>query len=734
MDVPRLIALHRVGRLASALWAALLAGGVVAAVPNSECMDCHEAELVAGGKGQPEQWVGVRAELFARSVHGQFDCVDCHEGITETPHDDDLPPVSCTDCHDGLGASHQFHPRIALEPMPAGRDTDCASCHGSHETLGVKDPEFAFTPARQTASCGQCHETEAQEYLGSAHAFRAGLKERIEPDCLTCHRENLSPGHSPLSPVELKLAEAKLCESCHVENAEVASKSIMGAKFVSSFDRSVHGAALAEGNAAAAGCVDCHGAHAMNKAAVGDAQVNRMNISSTCAKCHAEEAALYDSSVHATALARGNLDSADCTSCHGEHSIRRHTDPESPVHESNLAQQVCAECHNSVRLSRRYGLSSRTFQTFTDSYHGLAVRGGAVDVVNCASCHGDHAIKSQYDPTSSVHRDNLVQTCGQCHPGANTRFTVGAVHASESDRDSSPWLYWISTIYVWLIILVVGGMALHNLLDFVKKVRRKLAIQKGEIEEEHVAHRLYLRMTVHERLQHAVLVLSFTVLVITGFMLRYPEAWWVVAIRGLSDQAFEWRSLSHRIAGVVMVVAGVWHIAYLAFSPAGRKLCCDLLPRWRDVTDPIKVLRYNVGLAPTKPAFGRFSYIEKAEYWAMVWGTLLMTVTGIVLWFENTSMGYFTKLGFDISRTVHFYEAVLASLAIVVWHFYFVIFNPDIYPMNLSWLTGRMSEKEMLEEHPLHLAELKATEEAARKETGAADHETKPGAGPPPPA
>src|SRR5690606_16449680 len=137
----------------------------------------------------------------------------------------------------------------------------------------------------------------------------------------------------------------------------------------------------------------------------------------------------------------------------------------------------------------------------------------------------------------------------------------------------------------------------------------------------------------------------------TGFMLRYPEAWWVVAIRGISDQAFEWRSLSHRIAGVVMVVAGVWHLAYLAVSPAGRKLFFDLLPRWRDVTDPIKVLRYNVGLAPTKPAFGRFSYIEKAEYWAMVWGTLLMTLTGIILWFENTSMGYFTKLGFDISRT-----------------------------------------------------------------------------------
>jgi hypothetical protein len=89
----------------------------------------------------------------------------------------------------------------------------------------------------------------------------------------------------------------------------------------------------------------------------------------------------------------------------------------------------------------------------------------------------------------------------------------------------------------------------------------------------------------------------------------------------------------------------------------------------------------------------------------MMWGTFLMGVTGAILWFDNTSIGLLTKLGFDISRTIHFYEAVLATLAIIVWHFYFVIFNPDVYPMNLAWLTGRMSEREMIEEHPLELAE-----------------------------
>jgi formate dehydrogenase gamma subunit len=222
-----------------------------------------------------------------------------------------------------------------------------------------------------------------------------------------------------------------------------------------------------------------------------------------------------------------------------------------------------------------------------------------------------------------------------------------------------------------------------------------------------------MRMTVHERLQHAALAASFIVLVMTGFMLHYPDAWWVAAIRSVSSQTFAARALLHRLAGVVLIVAGGWHAGYLALTPKGRRLFLDLLPAWRDVTDPWKVLRYNLGFAPEKPKFGRFSYVEKAEYWALIWGTVLMGATGVILWFDNTSMGLLTKLGFDISRTVHFYEAILATLAIIVWHFYFVIFNPDVYPMNLAWLTGRISEHEMHEDHALELERLEK-EDGAR--------------------
>ena len=684
----------------------------------------------------------VDQSALAKSAHSALDCVDCHEGFDgeAVPHKQLMTPVNCASCHEDIAKKHAFHANLAGPAAKAMNDVACSVCHGTHETVVVRSPEFPFSAKHQAESCGQCHEVARKQFLDSAHGKALARGAMDAPVCLACHQNPITNQNAPaLASVELKLAQANLCESCHVKKASVAGQTMRGNHFVASFDQSVHGDALHKGKAEAANCVDCHGAHEMNRAIVAGARINKQNQAGTCAKCHEKIAAEFNSSVHAAALRKGNFDAPVCTDCHGEHEIKAHTDSESPVYARNVAQQVCASCHASLRLTQKYGLSSNSFQTFADSYHGLAARGGSVVVVNCASCHSVHAIKSYLDPTSTVHKSHLVQTCGQCHPGANTRFTVGSVHVSSdaanaSDKNSKV-LRIIADIYVWLIVLVVGAMSVHNFLDLFKKVRRKLKVHRGLIEEERVAHRLYIRMTLNERLQHAALMISFMLLVVTGFMLRYPEAWWVVAIRNVSSRAFELRGLVHRMAGVAILAAGLWHVVYLAFTSAGRLLLRDLLPRKRDFLDPFSVLKYNLGLAKTKPEFPRFCYIEKAEYWALVWGTLLMAVTGLVLWFENTSMGLFTKLGFDISRTIHFYEAILATLAIIVWHFYFVLFNPDIYPMSLAWLTGHISEREMMEDHPLELKQLKdeASKIAGQSPTPPPPETPNPGGPPTPP-
>jgi len=173
---------------------------------------------------------------------------------------------------------------------------------------------------------------------------------------------------------------------------------------------------------------------------------------------------------------------------------------------------------------------------------------------------------------------------------------------------------------------------------------------------------------------------------------------------------FELRSLMHRIAGVMLIAVSLYHVYYIIFVPRGKQLFRDMLPVQKDINDLIGSFRYYLGLAPEKPKFGRFSYIEKAEYWALIWGTVVMGATGFILWFDNTFIGLLTKLGWDVARTIHYYEAWLATLAILVWHFYFVIFNPDSYPLNVAFWKGTLTEEEMEEEHPLELHEIKRRE------------------------
>jgi len=711
---------HILSYFASFLSAVSLTGLLYA---SETCLDCHDDPYMTIERDGETISLDVSADDFAGTPHDWLSCTDCHVGLDEDdlPHADPIPAavVSCLDCHDGLEESHLFHKDFAdlTEETIEDMGLNCTDCHGRHTIHEVDDARFAFSIERQVSGCGQCHELESVNYLHSAHARALESGAPSAPTCLSCHTSDEMNRNGEGETLSLKIQEALLCMSCHVDNPEVAGQTLYGTPFMQSFRDSVHGQALFNGDPEAPTCVDCHGSHEVARAADQVSHVSRGQVVSSCSQCHVDAAEDYLHSIHASSFSKGNLDAPVCTDCHGEHNILHAADPDSPVAAMNLAEQLCGDCHGSYKLAERYGMDTDRVSTFDDSFHGLAARGGAVEVVNCASCHGYHDVRSETDPGSLVHPDRIAETCGACHEGANERFATGEVHVSIDRTSSEPVLFWIATLYTWGIVLIVGGMFIHNGLDFFHKVRGKAQMHWSPLGHGHgdFPHKLYLRMSLNERLQHAILALSFIILVITGFMLRYPEAWWVEGLRQLSSHAFEYRSLTHRVAGVVMCVAGVWHVLYVTLTARGRTLIWDLFPRWKDLADMRDILKYNLGFSRERPAFARFSYIEKLEYWALIWGSILMTVTGFLLWFENMTLGTFTKLGFDISRTVHFYEAILATLAIIVWHFYFVIFNPDVYPMNLSWLTGKMSEEEMATEHPLELESLKKEEESAKQ-------------------
>ena len=229
----------------------------------------------------------------------------------------------------------------------------------------------------------------------------------------------------------------------------------------------------------------------------------------------------------------------------------------------------------------------------------------------------------------------------------------------------------------------------------------------------------YLRMSFNERVQHFLLFSSFITLILTGFGLKFPEAFWVKwIVFVIGDNAFEARGIVHRIASIVMIAASVYHLYYILFVPRGKQLVRDFLPCKQDLIDFKDSMLYLIGKSDIKPKLGRFSYIEKMEYWAVVWGTVIMSATGFILWFENTFLKIVGTEGMEVSTAIHYYEAILASLAILVWHFYFIFVNPDVAPMNKAWSKGYLTREQMEHEHPLELEELerKSAEEKSTEE------------------
>ncbi len=677
---------------------------------NEDCLSCHSDETLSLDRKGKTVKLFVDDKVLAVSVHKKLQCASCHTGfdISNVPHKENIQPINCQSCHKNAPVKHQFHPRM-MKGGEISAGTDCKGCHGTHNAKQIK----LSSTSKAAPICANCHKEQADQFAQSSH-FRAGQSgEKEAPSCLTCHNQQITTKGFGGDTVKAKLAQEKLCLACHLDDPAVREKFSYKKSFIQSYDQSVHGKALRAGKGAAAGCVDCHTVHTIQGTEDKSASIAKKNIPSTCGKCHTEIARQYAASVHGLAVAKGSNDAPVCTDCHGEHTILKHNDPNAAVAFRNVAEQICSKCHSSMTLTDKYGMQANRFKTFSDSYHGLALKGGSVTIANCGSCHGIHNIKASADTTSTVNKRNLVKTCGKCHPGANRNFTVGSVHITLKEKEE-PLLYWIVSIYMIIIGVTIGSMFIHNFIDFIKKAKIKKMRQRGLIPYEHHGHSLYLRMTLNERIQHILLTVGFFTLILTGFMLHFPDSWWVRTIRDISPYAFELRSILHRIAAVILVTTSLFHIYYLAFSQSGRQLFFDLLPRLKDITDAIGVLKYNIGLSSEKPKLDRFSYIEKSEYWALIWGTIVMTATGFILWFDNTFIGLFTKLGWDVARTIHYYEAWLAFLAVLVWHFYFVLFNPDIYPMNLAWIKGTITEEEMADEHPLELERIK--EQSASEE------------------
>jgi cytochrome b subunit of formate dehydrogenase len=598
------------------------------------------------------------------------DCLQCHSDKTLTK---DLNGKQISLFVDSAKLKHSIH----------GGMFACVDCHTDVKSLAHDVPPKKVT-------CAQCHADAQEAYSHSFHAKLVKAGNAPAANCQDCHggEHEVLAADDAKSPVNHSNVPST-CGRCHGQKFLMEQNGESAQAFVS-YQDSVHGQAVEKGSLKAAVCTDCHGAHEILPASDAKSPISKASVPGTCGKCHTEIENTFNQSIHGQAIARGNQLAPVCTDCHGIHSIKSAVNPNSPVAEQNLSRDTCARCHEGVRLSQEFGVPGNRVNSYFDSYHGLAAEGGSVVAANCSSCHGVHDILPSSDPRSTINRAHLDETCGKCHKGVTQKFTLTRVHMEDGihPRDiGSIIVQWVRWFYILLIVAVIGAMFLHNAIIWRSKAMARRRMQNP----------FMTRMTTNQRWQHLILLTSFIVLVITGFALKFPNSWFA-EILGMGEKL---RSITHRVAGVALIAAGIYHVFYLAAVREGRRLIWDLAPRPNDAFDALGTMRYYLGLSAERPKFGRFSYAEKAEYWALVWGTALMGVTGVMMWAKVWVGNLLARWWVDVATAVHFYEAILATLAIVVWHFYQVFFDPDVYPMNWAWWDGKMPVVHYRHEHGL---------------------------------
>jgi nitrate/TMAO reductase-like tetraheme cytochrome c subunit len=360
-------------------------------------------------------------------------------------------------------------------------DSDCLTCHGEEGA---------------TRADGRLLGRDLKQFPDSVHGL-------VGASCVDCHVD-LAAAELPHAE---KLAPAQ-CTACHAAPVEQHAQG-------------VH-ARTAGGQGAQ--CVDCHGAHGILPFKDPNSPTHHLNVTETCARCHADAAqvgaragipALFADSIHGQALTpRGLVVAPNCATCHGAHGIRAKGDPRSRVHRGTVAGTcgtchegirreyegsvhaaavkaggrgaVCSDCHTAHAITatvpawrldaaRECGTChEESSRTYRDGFHGQAGALGYTRVATCADCHGSHGIKDRDDPASRVSAQNRVATCSRCHPGANARFAAFDPHADPHDRARSRPVYYTALFMKTLLAGVFAFFGIHTALWFPRswKVRR----------------------------------------------------------------------------------------------------------------------------------------------------------------------------------------------------------------------------------------------------------------------
>jgi cytochrome b subunit of formate dehydrogenase len=506
-----------------------------------------------------------------------------------------------------------------------------------------------------------------------------------------------------------KLNLPQTCARCHSNPGLTAEYQMKFPQAAAQYNDSIHGRALLKmGLIVAPSCNDCHGIHDIKRGVDRDAPINHANVARTCGKCHVGIEQIYEKSVHGQILAQGDKRGPVCTDCHSAHEV------ETPRngHFKMMSDQRCGKCHED-RLEH-----------YRDTYHGKAMALGkpnvASDVAACYDCHGHHDVLPTSDPASRLSQTNILATCQQCHPKATIGFTGYKPHANPLDRENYPVLNAVFLGMTGLLVSVFAFFGLHTVVWLLRALwlyrHDSKAFRESKVRIQ-TDDEWFTRFVPFERFLHFLVVSSFLLLVITGMPLKFYYTGWAKGLFGVIGGAETARAL-HRFGAIVTFLYFGLHLASLVGKAwKGRKSLRDpadgrfhfkrginvlfgpdsMMPTWKDWTDFVAHNKWFFGKGE-KPAFDRWTYWEKFDYFAVFWGVFIIGASGLILWFPSYFTRFLPGWAINVAHIIHSDEALLAAGFIFSIHFFNTHFRIEKFPMDTVIFSGRISKAEMLHE------------------------------------
>lgn len=670
------------------------------------CTDCHGTHSVSW-EGEPRQVCGICHNVilndFLHSAHwglpnesDNLSCVSCH-----SPHDKDERSrysenewkihitEECSGCHSQEVQNYDNSAHYLQVASGNLKAPICTDCHATHRILSPRDQESIVSVAKLDMVCMKCH----AGYDASIHRPQENDDPRLET-CVVCHtgHQTEMKGDAVTTVFDIKLDE--VCIRCHEGSLIVEEDKAHGAIHREEITKVAMGE---ESN-----CGDCHTYHYMAP----DHEHDRA-LEKSCADCHREQQEQYENSSHYVTRARGHLEAPGCVDCHDERRI-------SKADEQFFGQSVielCSRCHGDRELTMRFQLNPNVVEGYETSYHGQMYQLGyqGEEFATCVSCHDNHSILPSDNPESSVGKENILKTCAQCHKNVNENFVQYLQHYTPHTKSENRVLDWINTFMLWLLGVVLTIFGSHTVLWLIRLSIKR--IKHGPIKKPVKTKLRVERFALIERLLHFLMALSFLILAGTGLPLKYAHSematWLVHNVIGFGQAA-----LLHRIAAFTMGVVFLFHfvkILYKAFIKKQKGIFKgpdSLVPQWQDIKDFFNHIAYFLGFKKEEPAWGRWTYWEKFDYFAVVWGMLIIGSSGLTLWFPEFISRLFPGWLINAAHIIHSEEALLATGFIFVVHFFNTHLRPGAFPMDEVIFTGYIPEGKFKEERSLELKDL----------------------------